>query len=312
MEKDFHYFLIYSLAKVTGSEDAEIIAYASQFTDDNNEGQFSIDGQKEFFPSKLKSNGGYYYPLMTQSLSPKSLRLDIHKYVYMPFHFLPGDNDVELKGKKNSLSTTPNSKNAKSLMANALASNNPYLIGLAVHTYADTWSHQNFTGFREEWNSVYPWYSVFKSIVPNIGHAEAGHSPDIISDVWTDHRLEKGKRKINNQERALVATKEIYLAFRRKFGKGPIWTDIKKDYKRIIDAPGYDERIKEISDFLIDSGLGPIPDYNKSNWIDEALALDSRGEEVVLKPNLTETHWYKFQQASKAHLSYVLNLIKEL
>jgi len=45
MEKDFHYHLIFAIARITGFEKAEIIAVSSQFVDDNNEGQFSIDGR---------------------------------------------------------------------------------------------------------------------------------------------------------------------------------------------------------------------------------------------------------------------------
>ena len=113
MEKDFHYYLTYALAKITGLDRPDTIAYSSQFVDDNNEGQFSVDGKETFFPDRLRANGGYYYPIMTQSLSPKSLDLYVQKYVYVPFHFLPGDNTVKIKGKTNPLSATPNSDNAK-------------------------------------------------------------------------------------------------------------------------------------------------------------------------------------------------------
>jgi hypothetical protein len=60
MEKDFHYFTIYSIAKLTGQDQPEIIAYSSQFVDDNNEGQFSIDEEQVSFPEKVGANGGYY------------------------------------------------------------------------------------------------------------------------------------------------------------------------------------------------------------------------------------------------------------
>lgn len=155
MEKDFHYFLTYAMAKLTECNQPDIIAYACQFVDDNNEGQFSIDGEEVFFPEKLKAGGGYYYPVMTQSLSPKSLDSYVQKYVYIPFHFLPGDNNVSIQGKTNPLSTTPNSGNGNKLLPGALHSDNPYLIGIALHIFADTWSHQNFTGMQEEWNAVY-------------------------------------------------------------------------------------------------------------------------------------------------------------
>ncbi len=307
MEKDFHYNLVYSMAKMTGYEKADIIAYASQFVDDNNEGIFSIDGQKAIFPQKIRANGGYYYPIMTQSLSPKSLDLYVQKYVYVPFHFLPGDNNVEINGKRNKLSTTPNSENAKALLRVALKSANPYRIGIALHTFADTWSHQNFTGLHEDWNSVYPWYNVFKSLAPNIGHAEAGHAPDVMSDTWTDHRMGE---KINNQVRAIEATGEIYKALRNNSGSGPKWTDVKKSYKRIIDALNYDKRSAEINDFLIDNNFGPVPKYLEHEWIDSA--LDKDGAEIVMRPDFVDTHWHKFHQAAKIQFAYVLDLIKEL
>ena len=124
----------------------EVVAYACQFVDDNNEGQFSIDGGELVFPDKLRSGGGHYFPVMTQSLSPKSLNAFIQRYVYIPFHFLPGDNTVELNGQRNSLCTTPNSANARAILKKALRSRDPYQIGIALHTFGDTWSHQNFTG----------------------------------------------------------------------------------------------------------------------------------------------------------------------
>lgn len=310
MEKDFHYYLTYSLAKMTEQDHPDVIAYACQFVDDNNEGSFSIDGESNRFPEKIETGGGNYYPIMTQSLSPKSFDLYVQKYVYVPFHFLPGNNDVVIDGKKNPLSTTPNSKNAQSLLHGALKSNDaltPYRIGIALHTFADTWSHQNFTGIHENWNSVYPWYNVFKSLAPNIGHAEAGHAPDVISDAWTDHRL---GQQINNRARALEATGEMYKILRQNSKKGPTWGDAKKDYRQIINTSGYNERIQAISDFLADNHKGPVPGYSKDEWIDAA--VDRKGEDLVMKSNYTDTDWHRFHQAAKTQFAYALDLIKEI
>lgn len=308
MEKDFHYYIIYSLAKLAGRKDAERIAYASQFVDDNNEGQFKVDGKDISFPERIGIQGrkDHYYPIMTQALSPKSLDIYVQKYVYLPFHFLPGDDSVEIGEVKNKLNTTPNSQNARSLLNAALASANPYRIGIALHTYADTWSHQNFTGLREEWNAVYPWYDVFKSIVPNIGHAEAGHAPDVISETWTDYRLRK---KINNQERAFEAVENIFQALNGPNG-GAQWSAVKKDFERIVSEPDYDARIKAVAAFLTANKLGTIPDYNKDSWINAA--LERSGSDIVMKPNFTVTDWYQFHQAAKDHFSHVADLIKNI
>ncbi len=307
MEKDFHYHLIYSIAKMTRYAKADIIAYASQFVDDNNEGWFEIDEKKIGFPEKIRMNGGNYYPIMTQSLSPKSFDSYVQKYVYTPFHFLPGDNNIEINKKKNPLNTTPNSVNAKTIVKEAVKSGNPYRIGIALHTYADTWSHQNFTGLHESWNSVYPWYNIFKSVAPNIGHAEVGHAPDVISDSWTDHRL---KKKIRNRDRAFVAVREIYKAMRSGSQKGPLWSEVKNGFKIIINASDYDDRKKKINSFLKKNSKGTVPKYKVNKWIDDA--LDKSGKEITLKSNFTSTNWYRFHQAAKIQFARVLDLIKEL
>jgi hypothetical protein len=309
MEKDFHYYLVYSLASITGyQKSATTIAYASQFVDDNNEGQFAIDGEEVSFPDKIKAQDGYYYPIMTQSLSIKSLDMYVQKYVYLPFHFLPGDNSVIIKGNRNKLNTTPNSANGRSLVNRALESNNPYQIGMALHTFADTWSHQNFTGLYEDWNKVYAWYEIYKNLVPSIGHADAGHSPDVISETWTDYRLDKDIQKIDNKPRALDATGEIFNLLRGKSQTGPQWSDVEKDYAVIINAPGYDERIKAISDFVADKGFGAIPNYQKDDWIEAA--LNKNGTDIVMKPDFITTHWYNFHQAAKAQFAYVSDMVK--
>jgi hypothetical protein len=311
MEKDFHYFLTYALAKTAGLAQSDIIAYACQFVDDNNEGQFRVDQEDVPFPERLAADGGYYYPIMTQSLSTKSLESYVQKYVYVPFHFLPGDNSVPIKGKRNPLNTTPNSPNGQKVLAAALRSKNPYRIGIALHTLADSWSHQNFTGLRQEWNAVYPWYNVFKSIVPNIGHAEAGHAPDIISETWTDYRFEtEAQGKINNQTRALDAVSTLYDALRGRNNPRPEWADIQPDFQAIIGVRDYDQRIAAVSRYIKEKYQEDIPLYAKDNWIDQA--LDRTGDEVVMKPDFMKTHWFKFHQAAKAQFSLVMTLVGDI
>jgi hypothetical protein len=303
MEKDFHYHLTYAAARLTEIPDPEIVAHSCQFVDDNNEGQFSIGGSDTFFPERLKAGGGYYYPVMTQSLSPKSLDPYVQKYVYVPFHFLPGENTVIIDKKKNPLCTTPNSGNAKIIVEKALKGGNPYETGIALHTFADTWSHQNFTGLREEWNAIYPWYDVFKSLVPNIGHAEAGHSPDVISEKWTDYRFKGDAREIDNRQRAFDAIETIYQALQKSTGKGTPWNGVKTEFQKIINTTDYDDRIKATSRFL-----GGTPNYTKDAWIDDALVTE--GNEVVMRKGFENTHWYRFHQAAKTHFAIVMELIK--
>ncbi|KWT78407.1 DUF6765 family protein [Candidatus Magnetominusculus xianensis] len=314
MERDFHYNIIYSIARLTQCNEPEIIAHASQFADDNSERWFGEEGAEIPFPEKIPySTGGHYCPIMTQSMSPLSVDPYIQKFVYVPFHFLPGnDMTISVKGKTNPLSTTPNSQNAQNLLMKALQSNDPYRLGIALHTFADTWSHQNFTGIQEDWNSVYPWYNVKKYLVPNIGHAEAGHSPDVISEIWTDHRLDVGMRQIENKTRAIDAVKEIYSTLRTYTGKGPAWNDVKKGYTDINSAVDFDARIDAISNFVQNQVKEAVPAYDNNTWINDALQKNGASIEFKNEITLKGTHWYKFNQAAKKQLTIVLGMIENL
>jgi hypothetical protein len=58
--------LTLAAATLTKVPQPDLVAFASQFVDDNNEGQFTVGGCEVFFPEKLPANGGFYYPIMTR------------------------------------------------------------------------------------------------------------------------------------------------------------------------------------------------------------------------------------------------------
>jgi hypothetical protein len=53
--------------------------------------------------------------------------------------------------------------NVKRLFAKSLKSADLYRIGIATHTYADTFCHQNFVGFKESFNDM---EGLLKKIIP--------------------------------------------------------------------------------------------------------------------------------------------------
>ena len=307
MEKDFHFYVTYALADKAGFSDDEsyIIAYAAQYVDDNNESQYRRQDGPPEFPFGIKTNGGFFRPIMTQSMSVKSLVYEIQKFVYVPFHFLPGDGNQPIKGEYSKYSTTPDSQNARELLRAALATRNPYRIGIASHTYADTWSHQNFTGYEEDWNSVFHWRNPFRALAPNIGHADVGHLPDEISTTWNDYRFEKPYRKRDNRKTALQACKRMFQEFRAARKGDTYWTYVEKDFRRIVNAEDYDDRIDKVKDLLNKPDLS----YNKNEWVDGAVK-DREREDLEASTNFENTNWYKFQLAAKAHLAMVMDMLK--
>jgi len=347
MEKDFHHYIIYTLAKLAGFDktiegsdetEARVIAYASQYVDDNCDRVYIVSYNDREYPILLPSRigtktGNYNYLIMTQDMNITSLDTNVQKYIFMPFHFLPGDYEtVKRNGITNPYCTTENSANANRLLDKALLSEDLYRTGIALHTYADTWSHQRFTAFEEKWNQVLEWYEDFKALAPNIGHADVWHLPDQICKTWRDHRF--NEPPVVNKDRAFDAAEKIYEKLYTE-RKGTPWADIRDDIEKIInlDEIGdsdekkvYDERKRRIEGFI-----GEPLDYDKNKWVadvigfeleksekyDPADPLGLKGEKLIprnihLKDGFENTHWYKFQVAAKIQLSEVLKLTANL
>jgi len=323
MQKDFHYDIIYALAKAAGyaDNDAHIIAYASQYVDDNTDREYTVvDSHGEFyvgFPDEIGKSGDLYFPIITQAVDITSFKLSVQRYVFAPFHFIPGDNNVEIGGKKNPLCTTRGCKNAVTLLHEAIKNKDFYRIGVALHAYADTWSHERFSAFHEDWNKVHK--SIIKGLPPNIGHAEVFNKPDEISLQWIDKRF--GKDKIDNRERSLRASEEIFSFLNKGQAQ---WTDISIQFEGIMGAKNSNERIK-----LIRNIYPNMPEYHEDQWINEALVFTRDKSKIpesdpliptpIPRPRFVDisvkdinSHWFRFQKAAKKQLAMVLSMIEVL
>ena len=343
MKDDFHYYLIYALAEKAGWDndlgneetEAAIIAYASQYVDDNTESQaigvkeedlpavdFDIMENDQIisneiqryqgFPWKVRigNNGDFFRPIMTQTVSLKSLVPMFQKYVIVPFHFLPGDKEKipEIRGRKNPYSTTPNSTNAIKILKDAFDSSDIYRIAVALHTFVDTWSHQNFTGYEDDWNKV---QKDLRSLLPDVGHAEVMTKPDTISETWTDSRLSMEKQKINNAERALEAVKESFQWLAKYRNTRMTWEDVRADFEPLIAAKNAKKRIQMVKD-MYPSKKFAYKEKERKTWIKEAVKRDKKEGEFFATHDFFNSHWYKFQLAAKKQLSTVVNMLADI
>ncbi len=325
MQRDFHYDVVFALAKEAGyhPSDANTIAYASQYVDDNTDREYTVSDDKgEFyvgFPEKIGKSCDLYFPIITQAVDITAFNVGIQRYVYAPFHFIPGDNTVEIRGKNNPLCTTRGCKNVEDLLKTALKSKDLHKIGVALHGYADTWSHERFSAFHEDWNRVYK-TSFFKNLRPNIGHAEVLNEPDEISVTWVDERF--GKQKIDNRERALLAAEQIFGFLKKGSVK---WKDVQSTFEEIMDAENLVARIKLIRETYPKQ----IEDYDEDRWINEALQFKRDASEIPkpgesqdlqsTRPRFVEisvrdrdTHWFRFQEAAKRQLAAVLSSVSAI
>ncbi len=149
MQIDMHYYGIYSLARAAGinAETAGIIATASQFVDDavRKESERLEDGALVICDAT-----GHH------SLDAKNLDPEDQRNVWVPFHFMPGNDGAEFTER---LLCRKDSAMARSMVDHHFTlSSKPFgreLMGITAHVYADTFSHYGFSGVSSRRNRVH-------------------------------------------------------------------------------------------------------------------------------------------------------------
>ncbi len=281
MNAEFHYYAIYALALEAGfdEERAFIISNSSQ----------EIDASTT--PLAFDTPSGRVDIIVSQNYLfwDDSVKRDI----YLPFHFIPGDakaaSSARLDGRTNPYAVTPNSDAAKELLVSALRDKDPYLIGIALHTFADTWAHQNFCALMGGWNDIGG--SSLASSLPPAGHLQALSAPDEPSVSWEDSRLVPDRSFVVNRVRFAEAARKIFRYMRVFLGKG-FGDDelIVAKLEALWAKPDRDERL---SDYVICWNLRP---YEKMLWRSEAGAPEDSSPFAGIR-HYDKLAWAKAQLA---------------
>ncbi len=314
MNIEFHYYITKYLAVNAGfsPSEAEIIAYSSQFVNDN------IKRFKIFLPDKTETYSNYISQTKDITKPAKELLR-----IYVLFHFFPGDpmyyGARRRDGKMHLMITTPGSTHAVEVFMSLSDVTNLYLVGIASHMLADTYSHQNFTGTFDEVNAL---KGVWEKLVPNIGHADALYKPDIPNLNWKDPRLIDENMNVRNKTRVLYAAKKLYNNYLMITSGLNNWNTVKKNLNEILSDEidetelhkvnkQIKERIEKYKQLLQEHNADA--DYNPSKWFNEAIvqnvrflddrkfAFDPIKEELIFKDNFQDTHWFKFQESVKVY-----------
>lgn len=338
MQIDFHFYTIYGLARAAGfiPDNAFTIAYSSQHTDDA-----KYEHALEF------QNGGRFQQVLTahKFLDLKALDKKTCYRIWIPFHFLPGNLGVEFYER---MVTRPGSTVAQRLIDDLLSSNSrPYLLhrlGIILHCYADTWSHQNFLGLKRDLNDVKR-LSVkdlektsFKSFLgklkedvleyaaPKLGHAQAGTIPDEPYREWKYENYLGKKFDISNVERSLDAAQNCYqaiLKFLREFpglsrNKPMPWHEITGKIRKLFETDAdLEDRVRFWKDAisageltLKAEGRDSNIDYDDREWFREAVKVDKAPESNAIyewKQGFESSHWKYFHDAGAFHKFSVLH-----
>jgi hypothetical protein len=304
MDKEFHYYITNIIALRAGfnPEDAQIIAYSSQYVDDNTM-IFEINS----------GNDGEYKNYISQTMNILKPEKIFYMRIYPIFHFFPGheknimgDSARRCDGKLHLLNTIPDNQNANELLQAAFESKNLYRIGIATHTYSDTFAHQNFVGYYDAFNSM---EGLLEKALPDIGHADAMHQPDWPALNWVDTRLIKSHAEVDNKKRFLEAVGRLFEEYRRYLNSiGKKTSQNKKGVIAEIDkAIGGHDEANEQKDVRIGRYKAIIGndfiDYDENRWFNDAVRkrIGFFKWNYSWRDNYKESHWYKFQEAVKEH-----------
>lgn len=263
MKRDFHFDVVRLLCAWAGldSEQSTLIAWASEKTDRVVEPPRGAI-QTQVAPKLLGANWDDRQVQLT---------------VMVAFHFIPGDGEPWI--------VTANSTRAQKLVEAALG--DPVRLGIALHTLADTWSHQNFSGFIDNRNSCYAWSNLVGGLLPDLGHIDMMEQPDMIEAEWTDPRTGE---KIVNRERFSEAARVI---FNWLLEQGRDWQGFQGVMNDILRMKKYDQRRERLFAEWLDFGnIGSM--YNLTDQ------------------ELAPRYMPDFMRAAKEHMSLAVNLCKDL
>ena len=338
MQRDFHYYCIAVLARAAGfaKKDSLIIAYASQYVDDSTESEPIRVGELKFDPVR------------TAHIGLKAYDWSVQKRVYIPFHFIPPEPLIPpgpVSANHYSFLTESDSKFVRMVFTNAVKESNHLLrlcrIGTALHTFADTWSHNRFSGREHDENNVEKiyhyqtdkarwkhlfWENFSLDLLPEIGHAEAGHFPDKPFLKWKyTRKLFDQEVKRDNTQEFMIAARTIYNLLRKASGAnaGIIqWKGIKTKILNLLsnDENDLDKRCTEWQK-QFKHLFSPLKfKYDKYEWRNEALKpqrkadtkwddfkpSDFRSLRFPRRRNFYNSRWVQFHRAALRQRHLVL------
>jgi len=323
MNMEFHYYAVYALALEAGFDEstAFLMAQSSQEVDDSTT------------PIAFETPRGRIDVAVTQNYLfwNDSVKRDI----YLPFHFVPGNPDeaaaIRADGHRNKYAVTPNSDNVKELLVSSFRDKDPYLMGIAAHTFADSWAHQNFCGLLDEDNDVGA--SSLAAGLPPAGHLQALSSPDDPGARWQDSRLKPESRFIVNSERFTAAATKLFRYFRVFLGRpfnddelvvsklAAIWAKPSKDERKSDYVIGWNLRPHEAGLWRSEAGapedrspLAGIRHYDKLAWVKSALAQAAGGNPAPIVhagSSFYETSLHHWHEAAMEHRRRALSMFEK-
>ena len=346
MQIDMHFYGIYALCRAAGlyPVPSRKIAHASQYVDDA-----VADESMIFRKSQIALR-----PLMT-SHKPldylNTIRADQWQ-VWAAFHFLPGNQPLGGLFERRMI-CRKNSELAQKLMECALDNSGLphglYQVGVASHSFADTFAHFGFIGINSTWNKVkensihlYPkdktvekyikeYFSKFMNrikgkvaqLVP-VGHGSVATYPDYPYLKW-EYRYEKDRKANvhrNNVDDFLEACCLLHAYYVEVLKRNPQygdpatsqeWEKIKKHITSILWKEATKEKRVSSWKRAINSGkLFPnIPSDKKLKYKSKAWLIPKKVQKSIPESEINDLPLVNFFRAARLQIELVVNYMEE-
>ena len=333
MQKDFHYGVIKILALSSGfnENESEIIAYSSQYVDDAvMHRPFLINGNLPF--AHPRHDGKYFDPVCTAHRGIQLIedfKRSVQNKIYLSFHFLPS---TPYKGKKRyDYLVRPNSEMAQVLIYWAISKlktnynlENLIRLGVALHTFADAWAHQGFTGTHDHlyndikhieiwnghhWEAIKPYKQFLYNFLPDIGHAEAYDFPDLPHLKWRYTRAKTNELILrDNTSIFLEAAEEIFKILCSLKDCSIDWKLLEPKLQRCLSLP---HNKKDIFSSLKKYFPKVKFIYNRNLWLNQAIHLKKlKNFPKIIGEVKGDKKWFLFHKVAYEQRYFVLNKIK--
>lgn len=261
MQIDFHHAVTYIACRLGGLDrtQAATVAHAAQYVDDA-----TNDGPIDF------SDGERYVRVTSAHKTLDTANADRadNRLVWVPFHFLPGNKPTNAVNPWEAfirrMACQPDSEPARQMIDDCIVRQDlPFALhrfGIALHTYADTWAHQQFVGIICDFNKIAhvaieadPAYAsdpIFDQLTDGtmqlkafiaghlpVGHAGAVTYPDMPFLKWSFTRENEEIVPRDNPSDFLQATRALFNAVRRYVARNKNLSD--------VDLPAADAQLIE-------------------------------------------------------------------
>ena len=296
MKVDAHYYGVLGFARASGfdKDTAQKIAYASQFVDDAKINHLTVRGDLPEGITSDRANGKNCF--FNMATCHTYTRIKTFNYSAMihntsAFHFVPGAKGPNFVRKMRCREKSPI---CEKIMDAALQKNDPIFLGLVLHPFADTFSHQGFSGLLSKINDIGDckilnksgrgldqlflsarevrdgFYRVMDFVMPAYGHGQAMSFPDMPYLKWsyvydyTDEfaELYRSSGVIDNPRRFRAAFEEIRGYLQSYLQKNPQYRDSKVAgngfeplFKALVSKKSNKGRIRNWRKVLVKNGL---------------------------------------------------------